>query len=128
MRPTAVMFLVFCTTAAARSSGADQKPGDVERGRVVFNQCVLCHGATATAEVPNSGPDLLGVMGRAAGSVPGYRYSRALRNARLIWTEETLDAFLADPQVAVPGNTMPFPGMAEETQRRDLIVYLRTLK
>jgi len=128
MRPTAVMILVFCTTAAVRSSGADQKRGDVERGRVVFNQCVVCHGKSATPEVPNPGPDLRGVIGRAAGSVPGYRYSRALRNARRTWTEATLDTFLADPQAALPGNTMPFPGVTEETQRRDLIAYLEILK
>ena len=130
MRPTAIMMFLCCTTGAIRllGAGGEGKPGDAERGRVVFSQCVVCHSTSATAEVPNPGPDLRGVAGRPAGSVPGFRYSRALRNARRPWTETTLDAFIADPQAAVPGNTMPFPGIVEETQRRDLIAYLKILK
>ena len=127
MRPTAIMMLVGCTAGAIRLVGADAKPGDAERGRVVFNQCVVCH-STNPQDVPNPGPDLHGVVGRPAGSVPGFRYSRALRNARRSWKETTLDAFIADPQAAVPGNNMPFPGIVEETQRRDLIAYLKILK
>ena len=129
MRPTAIMMFLCCTTGAIRllGTGAEEKRGDAERGRVVFNQCVVCHSERA-GDVPNPGPDLRGVVGRPAGSVPGFRYSRALRNARRPWTETTLDAFIADPQAAVPGNTMPFPGIVEETQRRDLIAYLKILK
>jgi cytochrome c len=105
----------------------DDQPGDVSRGQVVFNQCAVCHD-THAATAPNPGPDLHGVVGRRAGSLPGYRYSRAMRNARRSWTEAALDAYIADPQTAVPGNTMPFPGIADATQRRDLIAYLKTLK
>ena len=130
MRPTATtLFLLCCGTGALRLLGAKaaEKPADAQSGLVVFNQCVVCHSERA-ADVPNPGPDLRGIVGRAAGSVPGYRYSRALRNARRSWTDFTLDAFIADPQAAVPGNTMPFHGIADETQRRDLIAYLKTLK
>jgi len=116
---------------AIRLFGADavaaEKPGAAERGLVVFNQCAVCHGEQA-ADVPNPGPDLRGIVGRPPGRVSGYRYSRALRNTRSAWTDVTLDAFIADPQAAVPGNTMPFPGIADETERRDLIAYLKTLK
>ena len=126
MRSTAILLLVFCATAAIRLTGAEEKPGDPGRGRVIFNQCVACH-VPNPADVPNPGPDLRGVIGRPAGSVPGYRYSRALRNARRTWTGMAMDAFLADPQAAVPGNTMPFPGIPDENQRRDLIAYLKTL-
>lgn len=130
MRPTAIMMFLCCTTDAIRlfGAGGEGKPGEAERGRVVFSQCVVCHGTSATAEVPNPGPDLRGVIGRPAGGVPGFRYSRALRNARRTWTEATLDVFLADPQATVPGNTMPYPGLPDEAQRRDLLLYLATLK
>ncbi len=130
MRTTATtLFLLCCGTGALRLFGAKAvgKTGDAENGSVVFNQCVVCH-SERVADVPNPGPDLRGIVGRAAGSVPGYRYSRALRNAQRSWTDFTLDAFIADPQAAVPGNTMAFPGIADETQRRDLIAHLRTLK
>jgi cytochrome c len=127
MKSTAILLLVFCDAAAIRLTGAEEKPGDAGRGRVIFNQCLACHAPNPT-DVPNPGPDLRGVIGRPAGSVPGYRYSRALRNVRRSWTEMALDAFLADPQAAVPGNTMPFPGMTDDTERRDLIAYLKTLQ
>lgn len=122
----AILRLVFCAAAAIRLTGAEGMPGDPGRGRVIFNQCAACH-TPDPADVPNPGPDLRGVIGRPAGSVPGYRYSRALRNARRTWTETTIDPFLADPQAAVPGNTMPFPGIPDASQRRDLIAYLKTL-
>lgn len=108
---------------------ADPTPilGDADRGRKVFAVCAACH-REASAEVPNPGPDLRGVVGRPAGSVPGFRYSRALRNAKRTWNDETLFAFLGDPQAAIPGNTMPFPGLPDEAQRRDVIAYLKTFK
>jgi len=123
--------LLHCGAGVLRLTGTDRETatetGDAIRGREVFNQCMVCHSERAT-DVPNPGPDLRGIVGRPAGSVPGYRYSRALRNARRSWTDFTLDAFIADPQAALPGNTMPFPGIADETERRDLIAYLKTLK
>ena len=68
------------------------------------------------------------MVGRPAGTLAGFRYSRALRNARFVWNDSTLDSYLADPQVALPGNAMPYPGLPDAGQRRDLIAYLKTLK
>jgi cytochrome c len=67
-------------------------------------------------------------VGRKAGSVSGFRYSRALKSAGIVWNDATLDAFLAEPQTAFPGNAMPFPGMPDAAQRLALIAYLKTLK
>ena len=114
-------------TGAAQAAGAESSPADAERGRKIFATCAACH-RDAAEEVPNPGPNLQGVFGRPAASVPGFRYSRALRNARRTWTEENLFEFLGDPQAALPGNTMPFPGLPDEAQRRDLIAYLKTLQ
>jgi cytochrome c len=127
MKSTGTLLLVVCIAAASRLHGAEEILGDTGRGREIFNQCLACHSPNP-ADVPNPGPDLRGVIGRPAGSVPGYRYSRALRTARRIWTETSLDAFLADPQAAVPGNTMPYPGLPDKDHRRDLLAYLKSLQ
>lgn len=94
-------------------------------GKNVFAACAACHAPDLPTR---TGPDLQGVIGRKAGTQPGFRYSRAMQRAKLTWDEPTLDAFLADPQATVPGNTMPFPGVPDAAARRDLIAYLKTLK
>lgn len=96
-----------------------------ENGRKLFATCAVCH---APNQVTSTGPDLRGVVGRKSGSVPGFRYSRALKNTKFIWDEVRLDAYLAEPQLAIPGNAMPFPGLPEATERQDLIAYLKTVK
>jgi cytochrome c len=98
---------------------------DVSKGAEVFAACAACHAADQPAK---TGPDLRGVYGRKAGSVPGFRYSRALKTANIVWNDEKLDEFLAEPQTAVPGNTMPYPGLPDEQQRRDVIAYLKSLE
>jgi cytochrome c len=96
-----------------------------QRGKREAEVCLACH----TVDKTNSlGPSLAGVVGRAAGSVPSFRYSRAMRNAKIVWDERTLDAYLADPQKVIPGNTMPFAGMPDSARRSEVIEYLKTLK
>jgi cytochrome c len=127
MKPLAATFCWVGLFAVMRAADVDAALADVERGRQVFAVCAACH-REASAEVPNPGPNLRGVFERVAGTVPGFRYSRAMRNAKRTWNETALDAYLADPQAAIPGNTMPFPGLPDAAQRRDLIAYLKTLK
>jgi cytochrome c len=98
---------------------------DAERGKEVFLKCVACHPLDSKNSL---GPNLRGVLGRKAGSVEGFRYSRAMKNADIVWDEKTLDAFLDDPQKVVPGTTMPFSGIPDPRERADLIAYLATLK
>jgi cytochrome c len=105
------------------AAAADQP--DLEHGEKIFAQCKACHDAPA--EAPNRGPTLRGVLGRRAGSVRGFLYSRALKNAKLVWDEASLDALIANPQRFLPGTTMPFPGLPDEIDRRDLIAFLKTL-
>ena len=63
-----------------------------------------------------------------SGEFPGFHYSRAMKSAGITWNGKTLDAYVADPQKAVPGNVMPFSGVVDAKQRADLIAYLGTLK
>lgn len=97
---------------------------EVAAGRTAFAQCSACHSVDGTNGV---GPSLKGVVGRKAGSFPGFRYSRAMKGAGFKWDDKTLAAYLADPQKVVPGNVMPFSGVADEKQRADLVAYLMTL-
>lgn len=68
-----------------------------------------------------------GILGRAAGSVEGFEYSRAMRDADITWTAEALDRFLQSPFAMVPGTTMGFAGLADATERKQLVAWLATL-
>ncbi|HTD06636.1 c-type cytochrome [Undibacterium sp.] len=98
---------------------------DATAGKQVFAQCAACHAATATNGV---GPGLLGIVGRKSASSPGFRYSPAMKRASLTWDEKTLDTYITDPQKTIPGNLMPFSGIADARQRADLIAYLKMVK
>ena len=96
----------------------------VAKGKVAFAACAVCH-ATAPG-VKRIGPTMFGVVGRKAGKAPGA--SPALANSGKTWTPDQLDAFIAAPRKAVPGNRMPYAGMVSAEQRRALIAYLATLR
>jgi len=75
-----------------------------------------------------TGPSLAGIWGRKAGTVEGFsRYSKAFKQADIIWDEHSLDTWLANPRGYLPGNRMTFRGLPDETQRRDLIAFLRSV-
>ena len=76
-------------------------------------------------EHTDKGPSLHGIFGRKAGSAEGYAYSEAMKSAGVVWTDETLDAFLADSQGVVPGNTMNFSSLRKPEDRAAVIAYLR---
>ena len=105
-----------------------QRPG-VGRsgaGRDVFYSagCIACH----SIECNRDGPKLGGVIGRRAGSVSDYAsHSDAMKSSNIIWTEETLDAYLANPAAVVPGNAMATSAgnLEDEVQRRNLIDFLK---
>ncbi len=98
---------------------------DAAAGKAAFAQCTACHAIDATNGV---GPGLKGIVGRKVGSLPGFRYSRAMKAVEYSWDPAKLDAYLTDPQKAIPGNVMPFSGLPDAKQRADVIAYLQTLK
>lgn len=101
--------------------------GDASAGSGLFNRCAMCHSNTKGG--PNKlGPDLFGVVGRKAGTYPGFSYSAAMQHAGFVWTPAKLSDYLASPQKIVPGNAMPFVGIPDPKQRADLVAYLATLK
>jgi cytochrome c len=96
---------------------------DPAAGEQVFQKCRPCHqiGEGARNLV---GPVLNGVVGRPAGSYPGFRYSDANKNSRLVWDAPTLQVYLKNPQAKVPGTRMAFPGLLSDAEIADLIAYL----
>ena len=97
------------------------------RGARVFQKCYACHAVEPTAG-PLPGPNLNGVVGRRAGTLEGFDYSEAMiaagRDRGLVWTEETLAEFLADPEGFLPGTAMAFVGLRSSAERDDVIAYL----
>jgi cytochrome c len=99
--------------------------GDPDAGARVFRTCAACH--TLEPGAHRTGPSLARLFGREAGTAEGFhRYSDTLRSADLVWREDTLDTFLADPQAFLPGNRMTFPGLADAQARADVIAYLQS--
>lgn len=102
----------------------DNRPPDPQAGAKLFAiNCGACH----ELDRAKVGPALDGVIGRQAGSEPGYPYSAALAHAGFTWDQARLDRWLTNPQAFVPGALMPFR-LADSTERRDVIAYLETLK
>lgn len=108
--------------AQAQASAALEPPS-LERGEELWGKCQACH----TLE-PNGrntvGPRLWGVFGRKAGAVSDYRYSPAMKSSTVVWTNETMDQFLAATQDYMPGSKM-YGGLAIPQDRADLIFWLR---
>jgi cytochrome c len=103
--------------AAARAEG------DPEAGKKVFARCMACH--VVDKEQNRVGPHLVGVFGREAGHVEGFKYSPAMAGSGIVWSDETLDAYLTDPKGYIPGNRMAFPGLKKEDERENVIAYLK---
>jgi len=110
--PTLLIALVFGGKAAT----AD--------GVAVFARCRVCH--TVEADGPNgAGPNLHGLFGRTAGSVPGFNYSEAMKKSGVVWNEESLTKYLHEPRAFIPGDRMAFPGIKDDKQLAELIDYLK---
>src|SRR5215813_7782267 len=75
-------------------SAPDKLSGNAAHGKTLYQACMGCH----SLDEDDVGPRHRGVVGRVAGTVPGYAYSRALRNSHIVWGPETLDRWLISPQ------------------------------
>lgn len=111
--------------AAITAFGATQAcaAGNAAAGEKTAMICRACHQIGPGAQ--NSvGPVLNGVVGRKAGTYPGYDYSSANKKSGITWTPQELDKYLANPQKVVPGTKMIFPGLPSEQERQNVIAYL----
>ena len=113
---TVAIALVAALFDPARVSAA----ADVAHGAVLYQGCEDCH----SMDKNDVGPMHRGLVGRPAGTLPGYNYSPALRNAKITWTEDNLDKWLTNPQAFIPGTKM-FYEVQSPQDRADLIAFLK---
>lgn len=117
IRPAA---LLACVAFLAPGSAM---AADAAAGQAIFGRCRICHNVQAGA--PNTvGPNLNGVFGRKAGSVPNFLYSAAMKDSGIVWDDETLRKYLQSPKDFIPGNKMAFPGIKDENEISNLLAYL----
>lgn len=112
-------------TPAIQVANVSELTGDAEAGRVGFGQCRSCH--TVEAGVNRVGPSMHGVVGRAVGTEPGYRYSTAMAAAGGVWDDQHLFDYLEKPREVIPGTKMTYLGIKDAQRRADIIAYLKTL-
>ena len=93
---------------------------DLKNGEEVYSRCLACHAL----ETDRVGPRHCGVVGRRAGSIAGFDYSKAMKNSKLVWNAKAIDRFVADPAKTVPGTTMTYAGVKDARERGDLIAWL----
>ncbi|WP_339712187.1 cytochrome c family protein [uncultured Sneathiella sp.] len=101
--------------------------GDVAKGEKVFKKCKACHTIEQGAK-NKVGPNLFGIFGAEAGAVEGYKYSKAMMDSGITWDDTTLDEYLKKPRTFVKGTKMSFAGLKKESDREDLVAYLKTFK
>jgi cytochrome c len=118
--------LVLAALVAVAATPASSS-GDAANGKVLFVRCAVCHKVTKVGG-NGLGPSLFGVGGRRAGAVAGFNYSVAMKSSGIIWTEEKLATYIANPQGTVKGNRMSFAGLSNSAQAHDVAAYLMTLK
>jgi cytochrome c len=108
----------------ALAQGPAGTSSTAEDGQLAFNNaCRTCH--TLREGDNRLGPTLHNVIGRKAGTVPGYGYSSAMADAGIVWDRGTLDRFIANPDEVVRGNNVkPYGGIASAEERARILAYL----
>ena len=107
----------------ALGAGSALAEGNAEAGKKIFNKCKACHALEAGKK--KVGPSLHGIIGSKSGHMEGFKYSSAMMEAGIEWTDENLDQYLTNPKDFIPGNKMIFPGLKDAQQRADVIAYIK---
>jgi cytochrome c len=120
----AIILVAACVNFSTEVAFAD---GDVAQGEKVFQRCSPCH--SVSENVNKVGPSLKGIVGRPVASVNGFSYSNAMKAfaaTGAIWDGPTLDTYLKGPSDLVKGTKMSVPPVRRDTERADLIAYLKS--
>jgi cytochrome c len=119
--PLAALIALSAEALGQETVGRSTGPDD---GQLAFNNaCRTCH--TLREGDNRLGPSLHKIIGRRAGSLPSYGYSRAMKDAGLVWDKATLDRFIASPDQVVSGNNMkPYGGLNAAEERAKIVAFL----
>lgn len=121
------MLVLAAFLSLSMSASVSAQAGDIAKGEKVFKKCKACH--VVDKEKNKTGPHLVGIIGRAAGSVDSFkRYSKAMKASGLVWDAETLDAYLENPKKYLKGTKMAFAGLKKEADRQNIIAYFESLQ
>ncbi|POA18712.1 cytochrome c family protein [Pseudomonas sp. FW300-N1A1] len=124
MKNTAALTFAWILMAGL-ASPATAGAGDAQAGEKLFKRiCGGCHQVGESARA-GFGPPLNAIFGRQAGSAAGYQYSDAMKSADIVWTRDTLTAYLEDPKAVVPGTRMIFWGLSDQEKIDNLLAYLQ---
>ena len=117
-------YVVFAalTGQSGLSQGATQ--AELDHGKRLFSVCAVCH-TLHKGEPDKLGPNLHGIYGSTAGAQGAFAFSPALKQSGIVWSDETLDAWVKRPTAVIKGTKMLFPGMPSDADRADLLSYLK---
>jgi cytochrome c len=125
MRNSTTFAALVLLAASLDAANAQASQEDVAKGAAAYRLCAACHSLQPGVHL--SGPSLAAVWGKRAATIADFgRYTMALKQADIVWDENTLNAWLADPQAMVPGTTMMMQGIRQNETRANLIAFLRT--
>ena len=108
--------------AVIMTAGSAFAAGDAKKGKRVFNKCKACHSLVAGKR--KIGPSLHGVFGRTSGTLAKFKFSPAMKKAKIVWDAKTMDEYITKPRKLVPGTRMAFAGLKKKADRDNLIAYL----
>ncbi len=117
--------LAICLGLQSVSAGAQQPKVDEELELQFNGHCRECHSFVKNDN--RLGPSLYGVVGRKAGTVPGFNYSDSIKGSNIVWDEATLDKWITNPGAVIPGNNMAalFGGIEDASIRAKIIAFLK---
>ncbi|MEE8352314.1 MAG: cytochrome c family protein [Rhodospirillales bacterium] len=122
-----IIAAVLLTVAMAFAGTSAMAAGDAAKGKKVFKKCKSCHTVKKGGK-NKVGPNLFGIVGKKAGSVKGYKYSKAMKASGITWDDANLDGFLKKPRKFMKKTKMGFSGVKKDKQRANVIAYLKSLK
>lgn len=117
--------ILMVSAILAMTTAVPVMAGDINTGEKVFKKCKACH--VVDAEKNKTGPHLVNIMGRTAGSLESFKkYSKAMKESGIVWNEETLNGYLEKPKAYIKGTKMAFAGLKKEEDRENVIAYLKS--